>query len=127
VKKAWKPFHFTTCILKKGNTNTSLVRPILVYESSCWDSYRKGEKNVLDWVQNKAAKFAHQRNDLNWESLAQSRKMARICAFFKAYTGDRAWKAISDRQQKPCYLSRVIMIGKLEAENKRQMLVNITL
>jgi hypothetical protein len=38
--------------------------------------------------------------------VAQHRKIARICALFKAYTGERAWKAISDRLQNPYYLSR---------------------
>jgi hypothetical protein len=52
--------------------------------------------HALDRVQNEAAKFAHQRNDLNWETFAQRRKIARICTVFKAYTGERAWKAISD-------------------------------
>jgi hypothetical protein len=30
-----------------------------------------------------------------------------ICALFKAYTGERAWKAIGDRLRRPSYLSRV--------------------
>jgi hypothetical protein len=29
------------------------------------------------------------------------RKIARICALFKAYTGERAWKAIGDKTTKP--------------------------
>jgi hypothetical protein len=33
--------------------------------------------------------------------------IARICALFKAYTGERAWKAIGDSLLRPCYLSRV--------------------
>jgi hypothetical protein len=62
-----------------------------------------------DRVQNKVAKFAHQKKDLN-------------C---KAYTGERARKAISDRLQKPCYLSRVDQIRKLGAGNRRHMSENI--
>jgi hypothetical protein len=58
-------------------------------------------------VQNKATEFAHQRNDLNWETSAQRRKIARICGFFGAYTGERARRAISDRLQQPRYLNRV--------------------
>jgi CBS-domain-containing membrane protein len=58
-------------------------------------------------MQNKAAKFAHHRNDSNWETLVQCRKIASICALFKAYTGERAWKAIGDRLERPCYLRRV--------------------
>jgi hypothetical protein len=60
-------------------------------------------------------------NDLNWEALTQLRKIARICAVFKAYTGKWAWKAISDRLQKPYYLSRVDHDRKIEAENKRHV------
>jgi hypothetical protein len=102
VKKAWKALHFTMCTLKNRNSNTkslaytSLVRPILEYGAACWDPYRKGQVNALGRVQNIAAKFAHHINDSNWETLTQRRKMARICALFKAYTGERTWKAIGD-------------------------------
>ena len=41
----------------------------------------------------------------NWETLAQRRFIARICALFAAYLRRRAWKAIEDRLLKPCYLS----------------------
>jgi hypothetical protein len=68
----------------------------------------------------KAAKFAHQRKDLNWENLAQRRKKARICALFKAYTGERAWKAISDRLQKPFYLSRVDHDKKIKTRTQKE-------
>jgi hypothetical protein len=54
-----------------------------------------------------AATFAHHRHDSNWETLTQRREIARICALLKAYTVERAWKAIGDRLQRPCYLSRV--------------------
>jgi hypothetical protein len=84
-------------------------RPILEYASSCWDPYREGQTNALDRAQNKAAKFAHLRNDLNWDTLAQPRKIAHTCALFKAGTGERSWKAISDsakallsEQGRPC-------------------------
>jgi len=30
-----------------------------------------------------------------------------LCALFKAYPVERAWKAIGDRLQRPHYLSRV--------------------
>jgi hypothetical protein len=53
------------------------------------------------------AKFAHHRNYLNWEILTQRREIARICTLFKVYTGERTWKAIGDRLQRPCYMSRV--------------------
>jgi hypothetical protein len=41
-----------------------------------------GQINALDRVQNMAAKFAHHRNDSNWETLTEHRKNARICALF---------------------------------------------
>jgi hypothetical protein len=87
-------------ILKKGNSNikslayASLMCPILEYGAACGDPYRKGQINALDQVQNTVAEFAQHRNDLNWETLTQHRKIVRVCAFFKAYTGERAWKAI---------------------------------
>ncbi|PNF14144.1 hypothetical protein B7P43_G16985 [Cryptotermes secundus] len=112
VKRAWKALHFTMRILRKGNSKTkslaytSLVRPILEYGAACWDPLRDGQINALDREQKKAAKFAHHRNESNWETLTESRKIARICALFKAYTGEGAWKAIGDRLETPCYLSR---------------------
>jgi hypothetical protein len=38
--------------------------------------------------------------------LTECRKIACSCAFFKAYTRERAWKAIGDRLQSPYYLSK---------------------
>ena len=80
---------------------TSLVRPILGYGAACWDPYRECQISALDSVGNKAAKFVHYSRGSDQESLAQRRKTARICALYKAYTGDRAWKAIRDRLQTP--------------------------
>jgi len=101
------------CIVKKGNKNTkslaytSPVRPILEYGAACWDPYRERQISALDRVQNKAAKFAHHLGGSDWESLAQYRKIARMCALYKAYTGERAWKVIGDRLQALSYLGRV--------------------
>jgi hypothetical protein len=75
----------------------------------------KGQMNALDEVQNTAAKFAYHRNDSNWEKLTQRRKISHIYALFKGYMGERAWKALGVR------LERTEMIGKLEAESKRQI------
>jgi len=44
----------------------------------------------------RAAKFPNQMNDSVCETLALSRKIARICALFQAYTGERSWIAIGD-------------------------------
>jgi hypothetical protein len=112
-------------ILKKGNSNTkslaymSLVRPILEYGAACWDPYREGQRSALDRVQNKAAKFAHRMSTSNWETFASRRKLSRICAVFKAYSGKRAWKAIGDRLQRPHYLSRVDHERKIRSRRQR--------
>jgi len=125
VKKAWKALHFTMRILKTGNSNTkslaymSLVRPILEYGAACWDPYREGQISALDMVQKKAAKFAHHTNSPNWQSLASRRKLSRICVPFKAYSGERAWKAIGDRLHRPHYLSRIDHGRKIRSRRQR--------
>ena len=112
-------------IVKKGNKNTkslacmSLVCPILEYGAACWDPYRECQISALDRVRNKAAKFAHHSGGSDWESLAQRRKIARLCALYKAYTGERAWKAIGDRLQAPSYLSRVDHHWKIRDRKQR--------
>jgi hypothetical protein len=100
--KAWNALQFVMRLPKKGNrntkylTSTSLVRPILEYGSACWDPCREGQVNALDRVQKKAAQFTNQTKGSDWETLAQRRTIARICALFKACCGERAWKAIRD-------------------------------
>ena len=74
----------------------------------------------LDRVQNLAAKFAHLSGGPDWESLAQLRKIARMCALYKAYKGERSWKTIGARLQAPSYLIGSIIIRKSEPENKEQ-------
>jgi hypothetical protein len=99
-------------ILKRGNNSTkrlaytALVRQTLEYVAVCWDPYREGQVSALNRVQKRAAKFSININESGWETLAQRRLIARICALFKVYSGGRAWKAIGDRLLKPCYLSR---------------------
>jgi hypothetical protein len=125
AKNAWKVLHFTMRILKKDNSNTkrsaymSLVRPFLEYGAACWDPYREGQINALDSVQKKAAKFARHKNSQNWETLVSRRKLSRICAFFKAYSGERAWKLIGDRLKWPQYLSRVDHERKIRSRKQR--------
>jgi hypothetical protein len=84
--------------IKKGSKNTKnfaytpLVRPILEYGAACWDRYRECRISALDRVQNKAPKFAHHSGDSEWESLAERRKIARMCALYKTYTGEKLGK-----------------------------------
>jgi len=71
-------------------------------------------------VQKKAVKFAYHTNGSNWETLAsRSRTLSYICAVFKAYPGERAWKAIGDRLQRPHYLSRVDRERKIRSMRQR--------
>ena len=110
---------------KKGNRNTkssaytSLVRPILEYGSACWDPCREGQINELDRVQKRTAQNTNRTKDSDWESLAQRRTTARLCALFKAYFGERAWKAIRDGLRRPCYLSRVDHVRKIRDRKRR--------
>ena len=71
---------------------------------------RKGQKN--------ANKFAYHTNESNWETLSQRRKISHVRALFKAYSGERAWKVIGDRLQRPNYLNRVHHERKIR--NRRQ-------
>jgi len=93
------------CIVKKGNKNTkslaykSLVRPILEYGAAYWDPYRECQISASDHVQNKAAKSAHHSGGSDSESLVQRRKIACMCALYKAYISERAWKVIGYRCQ----------------------------
>jgi len=125
VQKAWKALHFTMRILKKGNSNTkslaymSLVHPILECGAVCWDPCREGQINALDRLQKKVAKFAHHTSSPKWETLASHKKLSCICALFKAYSGERAWKAIGDRLQRPHYLSRVDHERKIRSRRQR--------
>jgi len=77
-----------------------MVCPILEYGSACWDPCG-GQMNVLDRVQKKAAQFTNHTKDSDWETLAQHRTIVHLCALFKAYSGERVWKAMCDRLQRP--------------------------
>jgi len=133
LQKAWRALHFVMRIVKKGNNNkkrlayTSLVRPILEYGAACWDPYRECQISALDRLQNEVDKFAHHSGSSDWESLVQRRKTSRMCALYKAYTGERVWKAISDRLQAPRYLSRVDHNWQIKTRNKEEILGNTPL
>jgi hypothetical protein len=81
-------------------------------------------------------KFANLTNDSNWEMLEQRRKIAHICALYKAYSTEPAWDTIGDRLQRPYYLSQVqhdwkirnwrqrMDIGKYSNENRTTQFCN---
>jgi len=124
LRKARQALHFIVRILKKGYNNTklvaytALVRPIMEYEAACWDPYR-GQVSAINRVQKTAAKFANNINESGWETLAQCRMIAGICALFKAYSWGRAWKAIGDRLLKPCCLSKDDHNRKIRTRKQR--------
>jgi len=100
----------------------SLRGPILEYGAGCWDLHRDGQITELDRVQKKANKFAHHTYSSNWENLSSRRKLSRVCALFKAYSGERAWKAMFGRLQRPHYPIRVDHERKIRS---RRQITNI--
>jgi hypothetical protein len=70
---------------------------LIVYFNRSWNPCRRGQINVLDRLQMKAAQFTNHTKVSDWETLAQRRTIARLWDLFKAYCGERAWKAIQDR------------------------------
>jgi len=54
----------------------ALVRAILEYGVVCWDPHRKDQVSTLNWVQKRAAKFANNINESDWETLPQQRLIA---------------------------------------------------
>jgi len=83
------------------------------------DSEREAQIHALGRVLKKAARFAHQTNEPNWDTQSQRRKVRRICVLFKAYSGERTWKAIGDRSQRPNYLSRVDHGRKIQKQEAK--------
>jgi len=45
--------------------------------------------------------------------------IARLCALFKVYCGERAWKAIHDRLRRAYYLSMVDHVRKIRDRKQR--------
>jgi hypothetical protein len=98
---------------------TALIRPILEYWAVCWDPYRVGRVSALNQVQARAAKFTNNTDQMGWEALSDRRLVSRLCALFKAYSGNRAWKAIEDRLLRPHYLSREDHNRKIRSRKQR--------
>ena len=75
-----------------------LVRPVLEYAAPVWDPYLDQDIKNLEKVQRRAARFVlgryHNRssvtemlNTLNWPTLAERRKAARLRLVYKALSG----------------------------------------
>jgi len=67
----------------------------------------------------KAAQLANHMKDSDWETLAQLRTIARLCALYKAYSREQEWIAICDRLRRPCYWSRVDHVRKITDRKQR--------
>jgi hypothetical protein len=65
-----------------------------------------------------SGKFANLTDDSNWETLAQRRKMACICALYKAHSTESSWEDRGDILQRPYYPSQVDHDRKIR--NRRQ-------
>ena len=74
---------------------------------------------MLDQAQKKAAQFANHTKDSDWETLAQHGTIAHLCALFKGYNGEQAWRAIRDRLQRPYYLNRVDHVWKIRDRKQK--------
>jgi hypothetical protein len=55
----------------------------------------------------KVAQFTNHTKDSDWETLAQHRMIAHLFAVFNMYSRKQVWKGISNRLQRPYYLSRI--------------------
>ena len=95
------------------------LRPVREYGSVCWDPCTEEQINALDRVETKTALFTNHAKDSDWETLAQRRTIARLCALFKAYSGERSWKAIRDRLRRAYYLSRVDHVPEIRGRKQR--------
>jgi hypothetical protein len=78
------------------------------------------DRNASDRVQKKLVQFTNHTKGSDWETMAQGRTIARLCAPFKPYSGEWAWKAIHDRLRRTYCLSRVDHIRKIRGRKQRK-------
>ncbi|KAK6191011.1 hypothetical protein SNE40_002761 [Patella caerulea] len=83
----------------KQNAYKSLVRPIVEYASTVWDPYTQKDVHTLEMVQRRGARYIcnklgnrssvdHMLDKLEWKSLEQRRKEARLTMLFKIQNKD---------------------------------------
>ena len=94
--------------------------------SACWDQCTEGQISTVDRVQKIVALFTVHKKDSDWETLAQ-RRIARLCALYKAYSGERARKAILIMLRRPYSFSRIDLFEILGTRSKERILGSIPL
>jgi hypothetical protein len=97
--------------VESGRCVTLTPLPPLVPRSSACRAIPLPPPQILSLLQGTS--------DSVWETLVHRRKIARICALFKAYTGKQSWKSIGDRLIGPFYLSRYDHNHKIRERNQR--------
>ncbi|KAK7088841.1 hypothetical protein V1264_024395 [Littorina saxatilis] len=89
--------NFKECTTKvKSATYTTMVRPTLEYASTVWDPRQENDKQALEMVQRRAARYAHNNyfektpgvvtnmlNNLGWETLEKRRENNRLMMLYK--------------------------------------------
>ncbi|KAJ4435402.1 hypothetical protein ANN_18017 [Periplaneta americana] len=112
-------------VLRKGSDKSkevaykSLVRPVMEYGAACWDPYRLEHIKTLEKIQKRALKCCRKNSPLKWDTLTDRRTRIRLCALFKTYRGEPAWKEIKNRLQPPNYSSRNDHSYKLRERRQR--------
>ncbi|KAJ4438086.1 hypothetical protein ANN_14025 [Periplaneta americana] len=125
VGKAWRALHFVMRVLRKGSDKSkeiaykSLVRPVMEYGAACWDPYRLEHVKTLEKIQKRALKCCRKNLPLKWDTLTDRRTRIRLCALFKTYRGEPAWREIKNRLQPPNYFSRNDHSYKLRERRQR--------
>ena len=82
----------------KETAYKSLVRSTVEYVSSFWDPYHQNNKHRLEMVQRRTARYVTNRHhntssvssmikDLNWKSLVDRRKIAKLTMMYKLVNG----------------------------------------
>lgn len=82
----------------KETAYQTLVRPLLEYASTVWDPYTENNIHRLEMVQRRAARYVLSRyrntssvsdmyTQLQWTTLQERRRTARLCMFFKIHHG----------------------------------------
>ena len=74
---------------------------------------------MLDRLQNKAAQFTNHTKNSDRETLAHRRTIARLCALFEVYCGERAWKVTRDRLRRAYCLRRVDHVREIRDRKQR--------